>query len=96
MAEPQISQKTERKTRTLEDEIAKQEAKLKRLQNDLREQKRREQERNAKAITALLQAEHLDQLPVETWQRRLPELKALLVESGPQTAATDEASAPAK
>ncbi|MDB5975048.1 MAG: hypothetical protein JWR07_1808 [Nevskia sp.] len=68
-----------RKGRSLEDEIARQETKLKRLHSDLKEKKRRDQERNARAISTLLQSEGLDQVPVETWQQRLPELRTLLL-----------------
>ena len=84
-----------RKARSLEDEITRQEAKLKKLQDNLKEKKRREYERNAKAIAALLQAEHLDQIPVETWQQHLPALKALLVEAQPVPASADANKKPA-
>lgn len=67
-----------RKGRNLEDEIARQEAKLKKLQDNLKQKKRREYERNARAISALLQAEHFDQVPIEIWQRHVPGIKALL------------------
>lgn len=86
-----------RKPRSLEDEIARQEARLKKLQDNLKEKKRREYERNAKAIAALLQTEHLDQVPVETWQQQLPAIKALLLEnsSGPVPGDQKEKPAPA-
>lgn len=84
-----------RKARSLEDEIARQEARLKKLQDNLKEKKRREYERNAKAIAALLQAEHLDQVPVETWQQHLPALNALLVGNSPDAAPGDQKEGPA-
>jgi hypothetical protein len=68
-----------RQSRSLEDEIARQEAKLKKLQDNLKEKKRRESERNTRAISALLQAEHLDQVPVEIWQRHMTGIKELLL-----------------
>ncbi|MDB5985658.1 MAG: hypothetical protein JWR16_711 [Nevskia sp.] len=84
-----------RKGRNLEDEIARQEAKLKKLQNDLKERKRREQERNSKAIFALLQAEHLDMIPVEQWQNAMPVLKSLVMKNvgHPKSAGDSEVAA---
>ncbi|WP_051749137.1 hypothetical protein [Nevskia soli] len=67
-----------RKGRSLEDEIARQESKLKKLQDNLRDRKKRDYERNAKAVSTLLQAEHLDQVSVEIWQKHIPTLKGLL------------------
>jgi len=84
-----------RKPRSLEDEIARQEARLKKLQDNLKEKKRREYERNAKAIAALLQVEHLDQEPVETWQQHLPAIKALLLENSSGAAPGDQKEKPA-
>ena len=84
-----------RKARSLEDEITRQEAKLKKLQDNLKEKKRREYERNAKAISALLQSEHLDQVPVETWQQHLPALKALLIENSTDATPGDQKERPA-
>jgi hypothetical protein len=84
-----------RKPRSLEDEIARQEARLKKLQDNLKEKKRKDHERNAKAIAALLQAEHLDQEPVEKWQLHLPAIKALLLENPAATPAGDQKEKPA-
>lgn len=84
-----------RQTRSLEDEIARQEARLKKLQDNLKEKKRKDYERNAKAISALLQAEHLDQEPVEKWQQHLPAIKALLLENPSPTSAGDQKEKPA-
>jgi hypothetical protein len=84
-----------RKPRSLEDEIARQEARLKKLQDNLKEKKRREYERNAKAIAALLQTEHLDQEPVEKWQQHLPAIKALLLENSSGAAPVDQKEKPA-
>lgn len=84
-----------RKPRSLEDEIARQEARLKKLQDNLKEKKRREYERNAKAIAALLQTEHLDQVPVEIWQQHLPAIKVLLLENSSAAAPGDQKEKPA-
>ena len=84
-----------RKPRSLEDEIERQEARLKKLQDNLKEKKRREYERNAKAIAALLQTEHLDQVPVETWQQQLPAIKALLLENSSGAVQGDQKEKPA-
>jgi hypothetical protein len=84
-----------RKARSLEDEIARQEARLKKLQDNLKEKKRKDYERNAKAVAALLQAEHLDQEPVEKWQQHLPAIKALLLENPAATPAGDQKEKPA-
>jgi len=95
MAEAPKRTAAPRKSRSIEDEIARQEAKLRKLQDNLKEKKRREYERNAKAISALLQIEHLDQVPVETWQQQLPRIKALLLESPTGAAPGDPKEKPA-
>ena len=95
MPESTMRAQPPRKGRSLEDEIARQEARLKKLQYNLKEKKRREYERNAKAISALLQAEHLDQVPVETWQHHLPALKSLLLDASTGSALGDAKEKPA-
>ena len=95
MADSAANARTPRKARSLEDEIAHQEARLKKLQDNLKEKKRKDYERNAKAIAALLQAEHLDQEPVEKWQQHLPTIKALMLDDSAATPTGDQKEKPA-
>ncbi|KVZ90495.1 hypothetical protein WL22_23835 [Burkholderia ubonensis] len=85
----ELSEKTTRKPRTIEDEIARTAAKLKRLQEEQREKIRKDRERNQKAVLELLRAEGLDEIPAEQWKVRLDAVKAAL-------AGTGETPAPAK
>ena len=72
------SVKTARKARTLDEEIAHQREKLRKLEERQREQQRRERERNQKAVLDLIKAERLDTVPAERWGAVMPRLKALL------------------
>jgi Spy/CpxP family protein refolding chaperone len=96
--------KTARKPRSIEDEIAKTAAKLKKLQDEQRERLRKERERNQKAVLELLRAEGLDEIPAEQWKERLEAVKAALgrpgetplpaksAQGGPPAAVADGAS----
>ena len=72
------SVKTVRKARTLDEEIAHQREKLRKLEERQREQQRREREKNQKAVLELIKAERLDTVPAERWRAAMPKLKALL------------------
>ncbi|MET3631918.1 hypothetical protein [Burkholderia sp. 572] len=74
--------KTVRKTRSIEDEIERTAAKLKRLQEQQRERARKDRERNQKDVLELLRAEGLDVIPAEQWKVRLDAVKAALAVSG--------------
>lgn len=74
--------KTARKPRSIEDEIARTAAKLKKLQDQQREMIRRERERNHKAVLELLRAEGLDEIPAEQWKERLEAVKVALAKPG--------------
>ncbi len=72
------SVKTARQVRTLDEEIAHQREKLRKLEERQREQQRREREKNQKAVLELIKAERLDTVPAERWRAVMPKLKALL------------------
>ncbi|WP_230877691.1 MULTISPECIES: hypothetical protein [unclassified Burkholderia] len=74
--------KTARKPRSIEDEIARTAAKLKKLQDEQRERLRKERERNQKALLELLRAEGLDEIPAEWWKEKLEAVKAALAKPG--------------
>lgn len=76
------SEKAARKPRSIEDEITKAAAKLKRLQDELREKVRKDRERNQKEVLELLRSEGLDEIPAEQWKVRLAAVKAALSETG--------------
>jgi len=64
--------------KSLDDEIAAAEERLKRLRQQKAEKERKELERNQKLIYAFLRAEKLDAVPIETWSKNLPQLRRLL------------------
>jgi Spy/CpxP family protein refolding chaperone len=74
-----VTIKPARKARTLDEEIAHQREKLRKLEERQREQQRREREKNQKAVLELIKAERLDTVPAEGWRAVMPRLKALLV-----------------
>lgn len=85
MSEAKSASSGGRKARTLEEEIAAQRDKLRKLEERQREQKRKEQERNTKAVLELIRAEKLDAVPAEQWKLAMPAIKsALLVDPSPQ------------
>ena len=93
----EISGKTVRKPRSIEDEIAKAAAKLKRLQDEQREKIRKDRERNQKEVLELLRSEGLDEIPAEQWRERLEAVKAALsgTVAAPALAKSTQGEAPA-
>lgn len=71
--------KAGRKARTLDEEIAAQRDKLKKLEERQREQQRKEREKNQKAVMELIKSERLDAVPTDLWREAMPKIKALLV-----------------
>ena len=65
----------ERKPRTLEETIAEQREKLKKLEDKQREQIRKEREKTAKAVIELIRSEKLDLIDIEKWKTALPIVK---------------------
>ena len=74
----QNSKKTVRQKKSLEEEIALQREKLKRLEDKHREQQRKWREKNQKSVLDLIRSEKLDVVEIEKWQEMLPKLKTLL------------------
>ena len=72
------SEKPVRKKKSLEQEIALQREKLKRLEDKQREQQRKWREKNQKSVFELIRSEKLDVIEIEKWQEMLPKLKILL------------------
>ena len=70
---------TARKARMLDEEIAHQREKPRKLEERQCEQQRRERERKLKAVLELIKAERLDMAPAECWRAVMPRLMALLV-----------------
>lgn len=90
MSEPKGRGKAAKPSRTLDDEIAEAEARLKALRvKQQQEKEQRDREANQKDILALIRDEGLDAVPVAQWKAALPELQQLL--KGTQ----DDASGPA-
>jgi len=82
MSEAKVDTTLGRKARTIEDEIAAQREKLKRLEEKKKELQRLDRERNQKAVLDLIRAERLDNVPAEKWRQAMPKLKVLL-DAGP-------------
>lgn len=89
----ELSEKTSRKPRSIEDEIAKTAAKLKRLQDEQRERIRRDRERNQKEVLELLRSEGLDVIPTEQWKACLEDVKTALAKTGGSDSARHGAAA---
>lgn len=70
--------KAGRPSRTLDEEIAATEARLKQLREKKREDERKERERNQRAIMALLRENALDEYSASKWKEALPEIATLL------------------
>ncbi len=68
-----------RKVKTLDEEIAAQREKLRKLEERQREQQRREKEKNQKAVMELIKSERLDSIAADLWREAMPKIKALLV-----------------
>lgn len=63
---------------TLEQQIEALEAKTRKLKEQLREDQRREREKNAKAVLELLKAEKLEDFGIEAWKAKIGEVRKLL------------------
>jgi hypothetical protein len=64
--------------KSLDDEIAAAEERLKRLKQQKAEREQRELAKNQKAIQVFLRTEKLDAVPVEVWSAVAPQLRKLL------------------
>ena len=71
--------KSVRNTKTLDEEIAVQREKLRKLEERHRDQKRKERERNQKAVMELIKTERLDLIPSNIWREAMPKIKSILV-----------------
>ncbi|PTT80836.1 hypothetical protein DBR42_18905 [Pelomonas sp. HMWF004] len=68
---------------SLEDQIAKQEQRLRELREQQREQQRKAREKNIRAVNELIKAEKLDLISADVWRDALPAIKkALGAQSG--------------
>lgn len=105
MSSETTNPKSGRKAKTLDEEIAAQREKLRKLEERQREQQRKERERNQKAVMELIKTERLDAVPSDLWREAMPKIKALLVvdaakpaepvkpvQTAPEGAASAEAS----
>lgn len=79
MSRETTNPKSGRKAKTLDEEIAAQRDKLRKLEERQREQQRKERDRNQKAVMELIKAERLDVVPSDLWREAMPKIKALLV-----------------
>jgi nucleosome binding factor SPN SPT16 subunit len=79
MKSENVAPKKARAPRTLDEEIAAQREKLRKLELKQREQLRKERERNQKSVLELIKTERLDSVPSEVWREAMPKLKALLL-----------------
>jgi hypothetical protein len=71
-----------RERKSLEDKIRETEEQLRRLQAKKREADKAEQERNDRAIRALLRTEKLDAVPADTWKAAMAGIRAALRAAG--------------
>jgi nucleosome binding factor SPN SPT16 subunit len=63
---------------TLEQQIEALEAKTRKLKEQLKEDQRREREKNAKAVLELLKAEKLEDFGIEAWRAKIADVRKLL------------------
>jgi Spy/CpxP family protein refolding chaperone len=63
---------------TIEQQIEALEAKTRKLKEQLKEDQRRERERNAKAVHELLKGEKLEDFGIEAWRAQIAEIRKLL------------------
>ena len=78
MSEAKAAGKVGRPSRTVDEEIAAAEERLRALRERKREDERKERERNQKAIAAILKAEGLDEIDAEVWKRAVPAVRKAL------------------
>lgn len=79
MSSESTTNKAGRKAKTLDEEIASQRDKLRKLEERQRDQQRKEREKNQKAVMELIKTERLDAVPSDLWREAMPKIKALLV-----------------
>ncbi|WP_186072309.1 hypothetical protein [Burkholderia gladioli] len=84
--------KTARAPKSLDEEIERAAARLKRLQEQKRTKERQEVERNERAIVELLKAEKLNVVPAEKWKAGLAGIRRAL---GVAASVPDNPPAPA-
>lgn len=72
-------QKKPKAINTLDDDIAKAEAKLKKLQDQKKLLTQKELEKNKKFVMDLIKAERLDHVASDIWKKVLPKIKELLI-----------------
>ncbi|WP_186035663.1 hypothetical protein [Burkholderia gladioli] len=84
--------KTARAPKSLDEEIERAAARLKRLQEQKRTKERHEVERNERAIVELLKAEKLNVVPAEKWKAGLAGIRRAL---GVAASVPDNPPAPA-
>lgn len=70
--------KPEKRKITIEEEIAAQREKLKKLEERQRENIRKERERNGKAVMDMIRGEKLDLISAELWKEAMPTIKKAL------------------
>jgi hypothetical protein len=78
VSEAKAGDKGGRPAKSLVDEIAAAEARLKALRDRQKETDRRYRERNQRAILALIRDETLDLIPIARWRAVMPALRDLL------------------
>lgn len=79
MSDAKQDSKGGRKVRTLDEEIAAQKDKLKKLEDKQRDQQRKEREKNQRAVMELIKAEKLDTVSSDQWRTAMPAIKAALL-----------------
>jgi hypothetical protein len=85
-------QKPKAVSRTIDDEIAAAEERLRRLKDQKRDAEQKAREKNAKAVLELLRTERLDQVQASIWEKELPKIRALLLGTAPGAAADPKPS----
>ncbi|WP_371765519.1 hypothetical protein [Massilia sp.] len=78
MTDTTSSSKGKKTQKSLDEEIAALEEKVKRLRQQKAEKEQKELAKNQKLIYALLRTEKLDAVAVEAWSKVLPQLRRLL------------------
>jgi nucleosome binding factor SPN SPT16 subunit len=63
---------------TIEQQIEALEAKTRKLKEQLKEDQRREREKNAKAVLELLKSEKLEDFGIEAWKAKIGDVRKLL------------------
>jgi len=79
MTEATLTQKPKRAPKSLEEEIAAQEDKLKKLKEQHRIELVKKKERNRKAVSDLIISEKLDLVAFELWKDNIEKIKSILI-----------------